>query len=330
MPAGIDRLAGYRDAIGEAGLDADPQLEATGDFTQASGVEAMTRLLALRPDIDAVFAASDLMAAGALSVLAASGRRVPRRRRHRRLRRLAGRDIHQSATDQRPSAHRGDGSRSRPPARGSGRRHGPGHTARDPGHRPGEARLERREALALSRPATGGIGPPWVDAPTIDLNARWRSIRSRRGGVEQTMNARRSVPKALIGLVGVVAIIASACGSSTTSTRAERGRQRSAVRGRRHRRRRRRRLSTSPPRPSRPVPARTVAPSFAGSSASAPAPSLPRSGRSRRSSRRTTRRRRTSTSSTRSSTTPRRRTSSRPRSPRATLRTSSARSASRA
>ena len=32
------------------------------------------------------------------------------------------------------------------------------------------------------------------------------------------MNARRSVPKALIGLVGVVAIIASACGSSTTST----------------------------------------------------------------------------------------------------------------
>jgi DNA-binding LacI/PurR family transcriptional regulator len=37
----------------------------------------MERLLSARPDIDAVFAASDLIAAGALSVLAAAGRRVP-------------------------------------------------------------------------------------------------------------------------------------------------------------------------------------------------------------------------------------------------------------
>jgi DNA-binding LacI/PurR family transcriptional regulator len=37
----------------------------------------MTRLLAARPDIDGVFIASDLMAAGALPVLAAAGRRVP-------------------------------------------------------------------------------------------------------------------------------------------------------------------------------------------------------------------------------------------------------------
>ena len=37
----------------------------------------MTRLLAARPDIDGVFAASDLMAVGALSVLAAAGKRVP-------------------------------------------------------------------------------------------------------------------------------------------------------------------------------------------------------------------------------------------------------------
>jgi DNA-binding LacI/PurR family transcriptional regulator len=50
---------------------------ATGDFTQESGVGAMERLLKGRRDIDAVFAASDLMAAGAMSVLEATGRRVP-------------------------------------------------------------------------------------------------------------------------------------------------------------------------------------------------------------------------------------------------------------
>ena len=37
----------------------------------------MERLLAARPTVDAVFAASDLMAAGALAVLDAAGRRVP-------------------------------------------------------------------------------------------------------------------------------------------------------------------------------------------------------------------------------------------------------------
>ena len=54
-----------------------PRLEAVADFTQEGGTKAMERLLAARPDIDAVFVASDLMAAGALSVLAAAGRRVP-------------------------------------------------------------------------------------------------------------------------------------------------------------------------------------------------------------------------------------------------------------
>ena len=77
MPVGIDRLAGYRDAVGDAFRVMDPTLEATGDFTQESGAKAMTRLLAKRPDLDAVFAASDLMATGALSALTAAGRRVP-------------------------------------------------------------------------------------------------------------------------------------------------------------------------------------------------------------------------------------------------------------
>lgn len=77
MAPGMDRLKGYREALTEAGLAADHTLEATGDFTQEGGSAAMRLLLAARPDIDAVFAASDLMAAGALSVLATAGRRVP-------------------------------------------------------------------------------------------------------------------------------------------------------------------------------------------------------------------------------------------------------------
>jgi DNA-binding LacI/PurR family transcriptional regulator len=77
MAAGVDRLRGYRDGLADAGLKAERSLEATGDFTQESGAAAMKRLLAARPDIDAVFAASDLMAAGALTALAAAGRRVP-------------------------------------------------------------------------------------------------------------------------------------------------------------------------------------------------------------------------------------------------------------
>ena len=77
MNVGIDRLAGYRDALTQAGLDVDPDLIVAGDFTHDGGAEAMERLLAARPDLDAVFCAADLMAAGALGVLHASGRSVP-------------------------------------------------------------------------------------------------------------------------------------------------------------------------------------------------------------------------------------------------------------
>jgi DNA-binding LacI/PurR family transcriptional regulator len=77
MSAGIDRLAGYRQALDDAGLARDPALEAAADFTQGGGAQAMRRLLDARPDVDGVFAASDLMAAGALQVLRTAGRRVP-------------------------------------------------------------------------------------------------------------------------------------------------------------------------------------------------------------------------------------------------------------
>ncbi|GGV16169.1 MULTISPECIES: LacI family DNA-binding transcriptional regulator [Streptomycetaceae] len=69
----IDRLDGYRDLL----PDGDPELIAEGDFTADGGGRAMARLLARRPALDAVFAASDAMASGALRVLREAGRRVP-------------------------------------------------------------------------------------------------------------------------------------------------------------------------------------------------------------------------------------------------------------
>ena len=69
----IDRLDGYRDLL----PDGDPDLIAEGDFTADGGGRAMTELLDRRPDLDAVFAASDAMASGALRVLRERGRRVP-------------------------------------------------------------------------------------------------------------------------------------------------------------------------------------------------------------------------------------------------------------
>lgn len=71
---GLLRLEGYRRVVGAA---YDPSLVAEGDFSRESGAQAMRDLLARRPDLDAVFVASDLMAAGALSALDSAGRSVP-------------------------------------------------------------------------------------------------------------------------------------------------------------------------------------------------------------------------------------------------------------
>jgi DNA-binding LacI/PurR family transcriptional regulator len=78
MGVGLDRLEGYRDGLATAGLAGAGELVEPGDFTEEGGAAAMARLLARPGDpVDAVFAASDLMAAGALRALRAAGRRVP-------------------------------------------------------------------------------------------------------------------------------------------------------------------------------------------------------------------------------------------------------------
>jgi DNA-binding LacI/PurR family transcriptional regulator len=74
MAVGVDRLLGYQDSMKDADFGGSVVY---GDFSQASGEHATTRLLDQRPDLDAVFAASDLMALGALRTLRRAGRRVP-------------------------------------------------------------------------------------------------------------------------------------------------------------------------------------------------------------------------------------------------------------
>lgn len=73
-PGGRFRLVGFREEMGAA---FDNHLVARGDYSMESGAEAMRQLLATGRPIDAVFAASDLMAAGAVTVLRKQGLRVP-------------------------------------------------------------------------------------------------------------------------------------------------------------------------------------------------------------------------------------------------------------
>jgi DNA-binding LacI/PurR family transcriptional regulator len=78
MCAGQDRLAGYRVALEASGRRYDEDLVAAGEFTSEGGHASMTRILTRRPDVQAVFAASDLAAIGAIRALEDHGRRVGR------------------------------------------------------------------------------------------------------------------------------------------------------------------------------------------------------------------------------------------------------------
>lgn len=78
LPGAVDRLMGYRDALTAAGVALDPTLEEVGDYRSERTLMAMERLLINHPDVDAVFAASDLMAAAAIKVLHQANKRIPK------------------------------------------------------------------------------------------------------------------------------------------------------------------------------------------------------------------------------------------------------------
>jgi LacI family transcriptional regulator len=72
-----ERLKGYRSALKEAGLGANPAFEIIGDFNEGSGYRATRELLALGRRPTAIFASNDVMAIGALSAIREAGLRVP-------------------------------------------------------------------------------------------------------------------------------------------------------------------------------------------------------------------------------------------------------------
>jgi LacI family transcriptional regulator len=72
---GQDRLQGYRQALQERGIPFDEALVKEGMFTETEARYAMSQLLAQQPD--AVFAASDAMAFGALQTLHEASIAVP-------------------------------------------------------------------------------------------------------------------------------------------------------------------------------------------------------------------------------------------------------------
>lgn len=78
-PSGVpaERVEGFRQALREAGVNLDEDAVVPGDFHFAGGREATARLLSTGTPFTALFAANDLMAAGAIRELGAHDLSVP-------------------------------------------------------------------------------------------------------------------------------------------------------------------------------------------------------------------------------------------------------------
>lgn len=76
-PEFLERFRGYADALDNAGLQLMPALQVDAISTEEAGRQAATELLARNVPFDAIFAASDLIAIGAIHALQERGIRVP-------------------------------------------------------------------------------------------------------------------------------------------------------------------------------------------------------------------------------------------------------------
>ena len=71
------RMAAWKEALRDAGLDADDRCWAEGNWSPASGAQAASTLFKQYPEMDSVFVANDQMALSVLHAAAESGRSVP-------------------------------------------------------------------------------------------------------------------------------------------------------------------------------------------------------------------------------------------------------------
>lgn len=74
---GPDRLFGYRSELDRLGLPLRPEYTEFGEFDHTSGYNAMKRLVSLPEPPDAVTAASDSIAVGAMVAIGEAGLRIP-------------------------------------------------------------------------------------------------------------------------------------------------------------------------------------------------------------------------------------------------------------
>jgi len=71
------REMGYIEALIALGIDYNPDLKVPGNFDPHQAKKSVTELLAIHPDIDAIFAADDESASGAMMALREAGLRIP-------------------------------------------------------------------------------------------------------------------------------------------------------------------------------------------------------------------------------------------------------------
>lgn len=72
-----ERVAGYRQALQEAGIEYDPALEQRGPFVEETSQHAVHTLLDLDPPVEAIFATNNRLTVGALRTLYLRHKRVP-------------------------------------------------------------------------------------------------------------------------------------------------------------------------------------------------------------------------------------------------------------
>ena len=78
-PTALERLAGYKEALCQAGIATEPKLIVEGKWTPACGAKAVAQLLEQQIAFSALIASNVDMAVGALKQLSAAGLTVPER-----------------------------------------------------------------------------------------------------------------------------------------------------------------------------------------------------------------------------------------------------------